>query len=62
MNVLTNLLTTTMTIAGALIDFKVDPRQQPVVIHLPGKLSYFFIVKFIYANEGRLIAEPVDLD
>jgi len=36
LNVLTNLLTTTMTIAGSLIDFKVDPRQQPVVIHLPG--------------------------
>lgn len=36
LNVLTNLLTTTMTVAGSLIDFKVDPRQQPVVIHLPG--------------------------
>lgn len=36
LNVLTNLLTTSMTIAGSLIDFKVDPRQQPVVIHLPG--------------------------
>jgi len=36
LNIMTNLLTSTLTISGSILDFKINPREGPIVVHLPG--------------------------